>query len=263
MMNSAEPPLQKTPVREKTFLSPARDRTFAGAIVSKLGETASSLRHRLGTPQHEPPKPSPSELEEVGLDEEEEEEEEEGSEVIEEKRKQQCPKMINVRWLCVVFKWICPSYTPIFMFSGFLVVIVLLIIRRIRMNSTPPLSGYAAYLGITSAIVIVWLIVRLFWMVFVYRHVLPESRFIIAMNAVLDPHLTYLVATINACLFWACLPISPIIKSFLGLETLMQEGIDDLDVLLKANVLMILWTIRVRSLGILHLLRFNDIIVNN
>lgn len=215
--------------------SPTRERTFLG-VGPKFGD---GVRHRLGLPQ-EVPKPSPSEMEELEL---EIEEEEEGSEADDEKK--DCFRNIHLRWIGIGFRWFCPGYTPFLMMLVFLIVSVGLAARRFSESEEPTFKAYAVYLGVTALILVGWLIFRMIWMGLMYAYVLQESRFSIAMNAVLDPHLTYLAAAISISLFWAYVPVAYGLQAAFGIDKLEEGSHNDLLVLLRVNLFMMVWAVRV------------------
>lgn len=215
---------------------PQRDSTYLNVGPAKTG-----LRHRLSLPQ-EPPKPSPSEMSEMEAEEEEEEEGRE--EMIEEGLHWR--RFLYFHWLLAGLRWVFPGTTPFLMLLGFLLVMIGLSIRRISEGLVPPFEAYALYLFTTAGLLLGWMILRAIWMLVLYYNILPENRYMLAINAVLDPYLTYIAGSITVCLFWAYVPVTHQLAHVFKIDSLRAGGIDDLLMLLKANLYMILWALRVR-----------------
>lgn len=139
------------------------------------------------------------------------------------------------------------GYTPFLMWLTVTIVAVVLAIQRsAQEGSVRNLLPYTLYVSISIGIFFLWLIFRAVWILAVAQR-LTESRAFVALNAVLDPGLIHLCATVSICLFWAYIPAT---GSQSGAHQVNVLGIgvipvDDIHTLLKVNLLLILWAAQV------------------
>lgn len=145
------------------------------------------------------------------------------------------------------------DYTPLLMWLTVTVASIVLAVQRIVKESNPrSVLPYALYVLISICIFSIWLLARAVWIISIARRI-TESRAFVALNAVLDPELVHLCATVSICLFWAYIPATgfqPEEKqvSVLGIGVI---PVDDIQTLLKINLLLILWAAKDLLLSVL------------
>lgn len=168
-----------------------------------------------------------------------------------------CRRFWGFHWLKVAMKALFPNCIPVLQIIVYFGVCAGLTIRHLSSEDIPPTREYLVYITFTGCIILAWLLLRLVWIVGISHWILPENRFVVAMNAVLDPSLVYLLSSITVSLCWVYVPVSNVFDGFMRISVLNDEK-DDLKVLFKVNLLMVLWSARVGS--ILHslLIYFNS-----
>lgn len=156
----------------------------------------------------------------------------------------------------------CPGSTLVLMVLLVCIVTICLTIRSLSNNQPPPFRAYLIYTSVTASFFLLWSMFRVVWVFCISKKLIPEGRLIAALNAVLDPELFYLFATVTVSLFWSCIHTTywacsrasgwPCIKApdQEGRLQLSPESLRDLKVLLHTNLLLILWALRVSWAGV-------------
>jgi hypothetical protein len=141
------------------------------------------------------------------------------------------------------------NYTVILMSCAMLIVVTYLSLQN-HDDSDSSLKIYSYYVYLLTFITIffLWLLIRAIWMsVDIERF--TESRVFMAINAVLDPEVIHLCATVSNLMFCAYIPSLQESRnlqyvSIFGLGLIPYE---DFQVILKTNLVLIIWAANVRN----------------